>query len=318
MELGIHFAHERFAPSQLLRMALEAEQAGFVHASCSDHFHPWTNEQGESGFAWSWLGAALQATTMSFGVVNAPGQRYHPAIVAQAAATLAEMYPGRFWLAIGSGESLNEHITGDRWPDKETRNRRLLESANIIRQLWSGEEVTHAGLVKINRAKLYSLPEAAPPLIGAAISEITSRWMGTWADGLITTSADEDALRKNVDAFERAGGEGKPVFCQTSIAYAATESEAVEYATKHWRVAALTPTDLADVETPREFDKKASHANEQALRKTLRITSNVDRILEWFAADARAGVDRVYINFIGADWEHFLGVCKTKLLPAHS
>lgn len=105
MELGIHFSHELFAPSKLLRMAREAEQVGFTHACCSDHFHPWSEQQGQSGFAWSWLGAAMQATKMSFGVVNAPGQRYHPAIIAQAAATLAEMFPGRFWMAVGSGES---------------------------------------------------------------------------------------------------------------------------------------------------------------------------------------------------------------------
>jgi G6PDH family F420-dependent oxidoreductase len=126
MDIGIHLSHEQFSPSRLLRMARDAEQAGFMHASCSDHFHPWSEVQSHAGFAWSWLGAALQATTMTFGVVNAPGQRYHLAIIAQAAATLAEMYPNRFWLALGSGEALNEHITGQSWMDKEARNARLL------------------------------------------------------------------------------------------------------------------------------------------------------------------------------------------------
>jgi coenzyme F420-dependent glucose-6-phosphate dehydrogenase len=110
---------------------------------CSDHFHPWNDDQGQSGFAWSWLGSALQATTLTMGTVCAPGQRYHPAVIAQAAATLAEMHPDRFWVALGSGQALNEHITGDRWPTKPERNERLLESAEIMRALWRGETVTH-------------------------------------------------------------------------------------------------------------------------------------------------------------------------------
>src|SRR5918997_6060747 len=124
---GYHCSHEQYPPSELLENVQAAEAAGFEGAMCSDHFHPWTDAQGHSGFAWSWLGAALQATSLSFGTVNAPGDRYHPAIVAQAAATLAEMFPDRFWLAIGSGEALNEAITGARWPAKRERDARLRE-----------------------------------------------------------------------------------------------------------------------------------------------------------------------------------------------
>jgi coenzyme F420-dependent glucose-6-phosphate dehydrogenase len=116
--IGYHASHEQFRPGDLLRYVQLAEQAGFGAAMCSDHFHPWSERQGQSGFAWAWLGAALEATSLSFGLVNAPGQRYHPAIIAQAAATLADMFPGRFWIAVGSGQALNEHITGERWPSK--------------------------------------------------------------------------------------------------------------------------------------------------------------------------------------------------------
>ena len=133
--IGYHCSHEQHAPSALLRYVTAAERAGFQAAMCSDHFAPWGMQQGQSGFAWSWLGAALQATGLSFGTVNAPGQRYHPAIVAQAAATLTEMYPDRFWLAVGSGELLNENITGERWPEKAERNERLQECVAIIRRL---------------------------------------------------------------------------------------------------------------------------------------------------------------------------------------
>ena len=138
--IGIHASHEQIPPSRLLAAVQAAEAAGFDAAMCSDHFSPWSKRQGESGFAWSWLGAALEATSLSLGCVNAPGQRYHPAIIAQASATLAEMYPGRFWVALGSGEASNEHITGEPWPDKATRNARLRECVDVIRALHRGRD----------------------------------------------------------------------------------------------------------------------------------------------------------------------------------
>jgi coenzyme F420-dependent glucose-6-phosphate dehydrogenase len=141
--IGYHASHEQFRPSTLLACVQQAEQAGFEAAMCSDHFHPWNEDQGQSGFAWSWLGSALQATTLTMGTVCAPGQRYHPAIIAQAAATLAEMHPDRFWVALGSGQSLNEHVTGGGWPTKAERNERLLECVEIMRALWRGETVIH-------------------------------------------------------------------------------------------------------------------------------------------------------------------------------
>jgi coenzyme F420-dependent glucose-6-phosphate dehydrogenase len=138
MYIAYHASHEQFRPDHLLTLVKMAEAAGFQACISSDHFHPWSDIQGQSGFAWSWLGAALEATSIPFGIVNAPGQRYHPAVIAQASATLSLMYPDRFWLAIGSGELLNEKITGESWPDKPTRNKRLEECADIIRALWRG------------------------------------------------------------------------------------------------------------------------------------------------------------------------------------
>src|SRR3954469_9126964 len=133
--IGFHASHELYPPDRLLAAVRRAEQLGFAAAMCSDHFHPWTERQGESGFAWSWLGAAMQATRLTFGTVNAPGQRYHPAIIAQAAATLGAMFPGRFWVALGTGQNLNEHITGAPWPAKPDRKARLREAVDVIRAL---------------------------------------------------------------------------------------------------------------------------------------------------------------------------------------
>src|SRR5918993_1360234 len=189
--LGFHASHEQIHPAILLDAVRVAEQVGFTGAMCSDHFSPWSSRQGHSGFAWSWLGAGLQATRLPLGVVNAPGQRYHPAIIAQAAAPLTAMYPGRFWVALGTGEASNEHITGAGWPRKSVRNARLKECVDVMRALFAGEEVNHDGLVTVDRARLWTRPEQPPPLLGAAVSVETARWVAGWADGLITVNQPE-------------------------------------------------------------------------------------------------------------------------------
>ena len=162
---------------------------------CSDHIEPWSARQGHSGFAWSWLGAALATTGLRFGVVTAPGQRYHPAIIAHASATLADMFPGRFWMAPGSGEYMNEHITGQAWPPKETRQRRLEECVEIIRRLHAGDVVTHHGLVTVEQARIWDVPETKPPIIAPAVSVETARRAAAWADGLVTVNQPHAKLK---------------------------------------------------------------------------------------------------------------------------
>src|ERR671912_365836 len=162
--IGFHNSHEQIHPAELLEAVRHAEEVGFTAAMSSDHFSPWSARQGQSGFGFSWLGAALATTSLPFGAVNAPGQRYHPAIVAQAVSTLGAMFPGRFWVALGSGEASNEHITGDGWPRKEVRTQRLEECVQVIRRLLEGEEVTHDGLVTVDRARLWELADPVPRL----------------------------------------------------------------------------------------------------------------------------------------------------------
>ena len=188
-----------------------AEEVGFDGGDVLGPLRAVESRQGHSGFAWSWLGAAMATTALPFGAVNAPGQRYHPAIVAQAIATLGAMFPGRFWVALGSGEAMNEHITGDPWPRKDVRDARLRECVAIIRALLAGEEVTHEGLVTVDRARIYSLPEQPPALIAPAVSVRTARAAADWADGLVTVNQPHDHLREMVAAYRDAGGRGKLV-----------------------------------------------------------------------------------------------------------
>jgi coenzyme F420-dependent glucose-6-phosphate dehydrogenase len=204
-----HASHEQFPPSALLRYAQLAEQAGFTAISSSDHLQPWSERQGQSGFAWAWLGAAMQVISLPFSVVCAPGQRYHPVIIAQAAATLAELFPGRFRLALGSGEALNERVIGEPWPPKAERNARLLECVQIMRALWAGETVTHYGRVRVEGAKLYTCPTTPPCLLGAAVTAESARWVGGWADGLLTVGGAPETIRQAIDAFHEGGGAEK-------------------------------------------------------------------------------------------------------------
>jgi coenzyme F420-dependent glucose-6-phosphate dehydrogenase len=314
--LGFHASHESFPPDVLLQAVRLADAAGFQGAMCSDHFHPWTAAPfAQSAFAWTWLGAALQATRLPFGVVNAPGQRYHPAVIAQAAATLAVMYPQRFWLALGTGEALNESITGEPWPSKEDRKARLLESVRIIRAVWRGDTVTHSGAVQIAGARLATRPETPPRLVGAAITEPTAEWVGAWADGLITVGIDARTLRSNVEAFRRGGGRGKPLKLQLGFAYAASEDAALQLARDRWAHAALDPTQLADLPTPEAFDRATAHLTAEDLRGHLRVTHDLARVRGWIEESLALGFDEIYLSPIVEDLLAFVSEVGDRVVP---
>ena len=313
--VGFHASHEQLAPSALLAAVQRAEDAGFDAAMCSDHFAPWSVRQGHSGFAWSWLGSALQATRLPMGVVTAPGQRYHPAITAQAMATLADMHPGRFWAALGSGEAVNEHITGDRWPDKATRDARLLECVAVIRALLAGEEVTHHGLVTVDRARLWSRPSTPPGLYGAAVSEATARTVGSWADGLVTVNQPADALRRVLTAFREGGGEGKPALLQVHLSWADSEEEALAIAHDQWR-SNVFPAPLSwNLELPEQFDAAAEYVRPDDVRRAVLVSSDPARHVGTLRALLDLGFDGVYLHHVGQTQERFLDVFGAKVLP---
>jgi coenzyme F420-dependent glucose-6-phosphate dehydrogenase len=314
--IGFHCSHEQHAPSTLLALARRAADAGFTAAMCSDHFHPWSERQGHSGFSWTWLGAALESTRLSFGTVCAPGQRYHPAVVAQAAATLAEMYPDRFWLAIGSGEALNEAITGERWPSKADRNARLKASAEVMRALWAGETVSCDGPVRVKEATLYSRPARPPLLIAAALTPETASWAANWADGLITAAGERDALRAIVEAFRGGGGGGKPLFLQVALAFGSTDAESARAAHDQWRQCTLDNVALADLATPRAFDEATRNASVAEVAAKVRASADVERQLAWLQEDLALGFDRVYLHNLVRDHDRFFEACGARILPA--
>jgi coenzyme F420-dependent glucose-6-phosphate dehydrogenase len=274
-----HASHEQFTPSALVRFVRLVEQAGFTAASSSEHLQPWSPRQGQSGFAWAWLGAAMQATSLPFGVVCAPGRRYHPMVLAQAAATLAELFPGRFRLALGSGEALNERVLGGPWPPKAERHANLLECVGIIRALWAGETVTRDGRVQVEEGRLYSRPAVPPQLFGAAITVRTARWVGSWADGLLTLGGAPEAVRRTLDGFYEGGGAGKPVILQVALSYARDEGEARRGAYVQWRTNVFPSEVLAELWTPEQFEAIARYVRPEDLDASVRISADPQRHL---------------------------------------
>ncbi|WP_205509946.1 TIGR03885 family FMN-dependent LLM class oxidoreductase [Longitalea arenae] len=301
-----HASHEQFAPSHLLQLARAAAAAGFDAIHSSDHFHPWSRRQGHSGFSFAWLGAAMQAVELPFSVVCAPGQRYHPAILAQAIATLAEMFPNRLSVELGSGEALNEKITGLPWPPKEQRNERLLECATIIRRLLAGEEVSHQGYVTVNEAKLYSRPQTAPLLFCAAISSETACWCGSWADGLLTTAnSSEEAFEKQT-AFAKGGGAGKPWLIQFSFSYHPLAQVAADEAYDQWRTNILGTDERADLCKPEHFEKAAAGITKEQVIEKIPVFTSMKDLFERIETLQATGATGIILHNVNRQHELFI------------
>jgi probable non-F420 flavinoid oxidoreductase len=281
----------------------------------SDHFAPWSERQGQSGYAWSWLGAALASTSFGYGVVTAPGQRYHPAITAQAIATLLEMFPDRLWVALGSGEFANEHITGDSWPDKPTRNARLAECVEIMRALFDGDEVTHRGHVVVDRARLWTRPARRPTLVGAAVSAETAGWVGGWGDGLITVNQDVERLKQVVAAFREGGGEDKPAYLQVHVSWASSDDEALAIAHHQWRTNVFQPPLCWDLAQPEHFDEAARHVRPEDVRGTVLVSSDLGWHRDRLSELVGVGFDGVWIHHVGQHQDAFLDAFGEHVVP---
>ena len=312
--IGFHCSHEQIDPAQLLRDVRAAQDAGFTAATSSDHISPWSSRQGESGYAWSWLGAALATTALPFGVVTAPGQRYHPAVTAQAIATLGQMFPGRFWAALGSGEASNERVTGGVWPRKEIRDARLLECVEVIRRLLAGEEVSHDGLVSVNRARLWTQADPVPDLVGPAVTAETAARHAGWADGLITVNQPPETLRRVLDAYRDAGGKG-PARLQVHVSWAPTDDEALHVAHDQWRSNVIGPPVAWDTETVEAFDLIGEAVSPDQVRGSVLVSADLDRHAQWLQDYADMGWDELYVHFVGQRQAPFIEAFGASVLP---
>ncbi|HEY7911853.1 MAG TPA: TIGR03557 family F420-dependent LLM class oxidoreductase [Blastocatellia bacterium] len=315
-EIGYALSSEEHRPNDLVRHASLAEQAGFTFALISDHFHPWIDRQGQSPFVWNVIGAIAQATRrLRLGTgVTCPTIRIHPAIIAQAAATSAAMMPGRFFLGVGTGENLNEHILGDHWPPYEERLEMLEEAVEVIRMLWEGEEKTYRGVhYYVENARIYTLPDEPPPVYVAAGGPVSADAAGRIGDGLITVSPEKELVEK----FDGAGGRGKPRIGQVTVCYAADEAKARRTAHEWWPNAALPGQLSQELQTPKFFEQAAKLVKEEQVAEMLVCGPDPERHIEKINEFIEAGYDHVYIHQVGPDQEGFINFYKKEVLPKY-
>lgn len=301
-QLAYHAAHEQHSPSELLRMVCLAEKAGFEAVHSSDHFYPWTCIGGQSGFSFSWLGAAMQATGLPFSVVCTPGRRLHPVVVAQAAATLGELFPGRFSIELGSGEALNEWVTG-LWPPREERYRTYHKAARIIKKLLDGEEVTSRGDIITNKARLFTRPTVRPAVFGAALSEETADEINGWAEGLLTIAGEACSLSSRIQPYQQ---DGKPVFLQYGFVFGNEEGKAQEAAYKRWRNVFLKGNKLSELKTPEAFDKEGKSVGLSEFSRKVPLFTSVEALLDAIQEYCLPGVERIILHNFHPDQEPFL------------
>ena len=312
-EFGYTLSSEEFPPGDLVRLARRAEELGFPFAAISDHFHPWVDEQGQSPFVWAVLGGIAEATsTIRIGTgVTCPTIRVHPAIVAHAAATVATMMPGRFFLGVGSGENLNEHVTGEHWPAPDERLDMLEEAIEVIRTLWVGGYQTFRGdYYDVEQARIYTLPEQPPEIIVAADKPLAAALAGRSGDGLWSTKPNPETVK----SFEDANGEG-PRYIQIHLCWAESEEEAVETAYRIWPNAAI-PGDLSqELVIPRHYEQAAQTVTPELIAESVSCGPDPAGVLEQVRKCLEAGYDHVYFHQIGSDQEGFFRFWEEELRP---
>ncbi|HEU5344215.1 MAG TPA: TIGR03557 family F420-dependent LLM class oxidoreductase [Ktedonobacterales bacterium] len=321
--LGYAAMFEQFHPTELLTYSRQAEDAGFGSVMASDHFHPWTPTQGQAGFVWAWMGALGAATQrMRFGPgVTAPGFRYHPAILAQAAATLAAMFPGRFWLGIGAGEALNEHVVGKYWPEAPTRLNLLGESVEVIRQLFSGKVVKYRGEhVTLESARLYTLPATPPPIYIATSGPVMSERTGRMADGIITVGAADEKIRNLMARFEKGAREaGKdpatmPRIMQIHVSWAESEAAATEQAVREWPNGGMN-FPKADIRNPEDFEAMAKLVRPEHFTGRVFISPDLDALAAHIQHFIDLGFDEVYLHNVGRNQQAFIEAVGRRVAP---
>src|ERR1051326_4948909 len=314
LQLGYSLSSEEHGPNDLIRFAQRAEQAGFTFALISDHFHPWTGKQGQSPFVWSVIGGIAASTRrLRLGTgVTCPLIRLHPAIIAQAAATAAAMMPERFFLGLGGGENLNEHIIGEKWPASAVRQAMLEEAVTIIRKLWEGGNMSHRGeYFTVENACVFTLPDEPPPIYIAAGGHRMAELAARLGDGLIT-AGDEGPVIKE---FNSNGGKRKPKYAQITVCWARTEKEARRTAHQWWPISAFPWPLLSELALPSYFEEAAKSVTEDQVAEAVICGPDPEKHLAKIREVAKAGADHVYVHQVGKDQEGFFRFYEREILP---
>jgi G6PDH family F420-dependent oxidoreductase len=313
IKIGYKLMAEEHGPAALVRNTERAEQAGFDFAAISDHFFPWLDEQGHSPFAWTVLGAAARATSQIglMTAVTCPIMRYHPAVVAQGAATMAVLSDSRFVLGLGAGERLNEHVIGAGWPGLGERHDRLSEAYDIIRGLLDGSLTNYRGShFKLDDARLYDRPDRAPPIIGAAGGPEAARLAGRKADGLITTVPDAALIR----AYKSVGG-GGPLYAEMPLCYAASEEKARDIAHRYHRWSLAGGPVMSELPDPEAFDAASRRITREDVAEEVSLGPSPDAHLKAMREYIEAGYDHLILTQIGPEQDRFFEFFRRELRP---
>ena len=314
MEFGLALSSEEHPPRDLVQLAQRAEETGLEFAMISDHFHPWTDAKGQSPFVWSVIGGIAETTErLRLGTgVTCPTIRMHPAIVAHAAATSGAMMGGRFFLGLGTGENLNEHVVGEGWPAPDERIAMLEEAIEVIRLLWHGGYQTYRGdFYDVEQARLYTLPEEPPAIAVAAAKANAAELAGKLGDAFITTSPGDEL----VGEFRSAGGDGKPVYGQVTGCWAASEEDGAEVACEVWPNAALGGDLGQELALPLHYEQATEDVTPEQIAETIPCGPDPERWLEDIRAYERVGFTHIYFHQIGRDQEGFLRFWREELQP---
>jgi coenzyme F420-dependent glucose-6-phosphate dehydrogenase len=313
LRLGYALSSEEHRPRDLIDYAVQAEQAGFSFALVSDHYHPWLDVQGQSSFVWSVLGSiAVSTQHIRLGTgVTCPILRIHPAIIAQAAATVADLMPGRFFLGLGTGENLNEHVLGQKWPPADKRLAMLEEAITVIRELWRGELTDFEGdYFTVENARIYTLPAEPPPIYVAAAAENAARLAGRHSEGLITTSPDAEL----VNVFQAEGNSG-PRIAQLSVCWAESEEQARSTAMKYWPNAGLRGSFKQEIALPSHFAEMVTTVTEDQVAESILCSPDPGQHFDRIKKYVDAGFDHVYVHQVGPDQAGFFRFYQREVLP---
>ncbi|MDX6449736.1 MAG: hypothetical protein QOH02_1303 [Gaiellaceae bacterium] len=310
-ELGYALSSEEHAPGELVRNAARAEEAGFTFALISDHIHPWVDAQGHSAFVWSAIGAIAQATErLKLGTgVTCPMIRIHPAIVAHAAATCALLMEGRFFLGVGSGENLNEHVTGAKWPAPDERLEMLEEAVQVIRLLWKGGYQTHRGKhYTVEHTRIFDLPDEPIEVAVAAMQPKAAELAGRIGDSFVNVTPDEELVAK----FDAGGAKGRSKYGQVTGCFAKTEDEARKKVAEVWPNALVEGAASQELPYPEHFEQVAEAGDPADLEMPL--GPDPEPWLEQIKAFEEAGFTHVYLHQIGQDQDAFFEFAKRELI----